>query len=169
MPQYDTDSIITNTIDNASKSFSISEVWIIISVLLAIIGGIFLFTNYFTKDKEKEYKGLKKVIYDFINFKFTIIEPIFRVLYLITTIALTLSSLSLITENFFQFISVLVFGNLIVRLAFELLLLTLKLFKDVSEINSKMNNNDIKPKQLNKILTKKTNKKIKEIDEPKEI
>ena len=90
MPQYDTESIITNTINNTTKSFSISEVWIIISVLLAVIGGIFLYVNYFSKEKEKDYKGLKKVIYDFINFKFTIIEPILRVLYLIIAISLTL-------------------------------------------------------------------------------
>lgn len=137
MPQYDTENIITNTLGNTTKSFSISEVWIIISVLLAVIGGIFLYTTYFSKDKEKEYTGLKKVLYDFINFKFTIIEPIFRVLYLIVAIALTLSSLSLITTNFFEFIALIVFGNIIVRIIFELLLLTLKLFKDVSEINEK--------------------------------
>ena len=73
MPQYDTESIITNTINNTTKSFSVSEVWVIVSVLLAVIGGIFLYVNYFSKDKEKEYKGLKKVLYDFINFKFTTI------------------------------------------------------------------------------------------------
>ena len=125
MPQYDTESIITDTISNTTKSFSISEVWVIISVLLAVIGGIFLFSTYFSKDKEKEYTGFKKVLYDFVNFKFTIIEPIFRVLYLIIAIALTLSSFSLITKNFFEFIALVLFGNIILRLIFEMLLLTL--------------------------------------------
>ena len=54
MPQYDTESAITSTITNTAKSFSISEVWVIISILLAVIGGIFIFTTYFGKDKEKE-------------------------------------------------------------------------------------------------------------------
>ena len=156
MPQYDTDSVITNTI-NTSTSFSLSEVWIIISILLAVIGGIFLFNTYFTKEKELNYTGFKKILYDFINFKFTIIEPIFKVLYLIIAIALTLSSLTLITTNFFKFIGILVFGNIIVRLAFELLLLTLKLFKDVSEINSKLKSD--KPKQIEKLLPKKNKEK----------
>ena len=160
MPQYDTDSIITNTISNPTTSFSIYEVWIIISVLLAVIGGIFLFNTYFYKDKAKEYSGLKKVLYDFVNFKFTIIEPLFKVLYLIIAITLTLSSLSLITTNFFKFIGVLVFGNILVRLIFELLLLILKLFKDVSEINSKLKSD--KPKQLEKLLPRKNIKKVKE-------
>lgn len=139
MPQYDIDSGVTNTLSNATQSFSISEVWIIISILLAVIGGTFLFSNYFGKEKEKSYAGYKKTIYDFVNFKLTIIEPLFKVLYLIIAIAITLSSLSYITTNFFKFIALLIFGNISVRLTFEFLLLLLKLFKDVSEINSNLN------------------------------
>ena len=126
MPQYDADTIINNTLNNADTSFSISEVWIIVSVLLAVIGGIFLYNMYFNKSNNGKFKGIKKVLYDYVNFNFTIIEPIFKVLYLIIAIALTLSSLTLITSNFFEFIAVVVFGNIIIRLAFELLLLTLK-------------------------------------------
>lgn len=145
MPQYDTEKAITDTITNTAKSFSISEVWVIISVLLAVIGGVFLFTNYFGKDKEGAYTGYKKKIYDFINFKTTIIEPIFRVLYLIVAIAITLASFSYITTNFFEFIGTLVFGNILARLAFELLLLVLKLFKDVSEIKDSLKKINTKP------------------------
>lgn len=138
MPQYDMDSGITNSITNTTTSFSISEVWMIVSILLAIIGGIFLYNTYFSKEKELSYTGMKKKLYDFINFKITIIEPISKVFYLVITIAITLCSLSYITENFFSFIGVLVFGNIITRLVFELLILLLKLFKDVSEINYKL-------------------------------
>lgn len=148
MPQYDIDSGVTNTLTNYETSFSISEVWIIVSVILAVIGGIFLYNTYFNKNKENSYKGLKKVLYDFVNFKITIIEPLFRVAYLITTIAITLCSFSYLTENFFKFISILVFGNIIVRLSFELMLLTLKLIKDVSEINSKMTKKKTIKKEL---------------------
>ena len=159
MPRYDTETAITNTITNTAKSFSISEVWVIISILLAVIGGIFIFTTYFGKDKEKEYTGNRKVLYDFLNFKITIIEPIFRVLYLIIAIAISLCSFSYITTNFFQFIGTLVFGNVVLRLFFELLLLTLGLFKDVSEINSKLKkNNDSKRVEYN-IKKKETAKK----------
>ena len=150
MPQYDTEKAITDTITNTAKSFSTSEVWIIISILLAVIGGVFLFTNYFGKDKEGTYTGYKKKIYDFINFKITIIEPIFRVLYLIVAIAITLASFSYITTNFFEFIGTLVFGNIIARLTFELLLLVLKLFKDVSEIKDSLKKQNSKPTLMKK-------------------
>lgn len=159
MPQYDTESAITNTITNTAKTFSISEVWIIISILLAVIGGIFIFTTYFGKDKEKNYTGYKKTLFDFLNFRITIIEPIFRVLYLIVAIAITLCSFSYITTNFFEFVGTLVFGNIIARLLFELLLLTLRLFKDVSEINHKMKRVDTKT-DINKKT--KEEKKTKE-------
>jgi len=138
MPQYDTSTITSTDFTSAAKSFSLAEVWVIISILLAVIGGILIFTNYFGKDKEDSYSGVKKVLYDFLNFKLTIIEPIFKVLYFIVAIAITLGSFSLITINFFSFIGVLVFGNIIARLAFELLLLSLKLFKDVSVIKDKV-------------------------------
>ena len=136
MPQYDIDSGITNTF-KTSESFTLSEVWIIVSILLAVIGGIYIYNTYFNKNKEKKYNGIKKVLYDFINFKITIIEPIFKVLYLICGIAITLISFSYITTNFFKFLGLILFGNLILRLSFEMLLLILKLFKDVSEINKK--------------------------------
>ena len=137
MPQYDIDSMISNT----TQSFSIFEVWIIVSIILAVIGSIILYNTYFSKNNEKKFTGIKKVLYDFVNFKLTIIEPILKILYLIVAIALTLSSLSLITTDFFEFVAVIVFGNIVVRLAFELLILTLRMMKDVSEINLKLKSN----------------------------
>lgn len=165
MPQYDINSGITNTISNTTTSFSIGEVWTIISILLAIIGGFFLFTTYFNKEKENTYTGFKKTLYDFLNFKITIIEPIFRVAYLITAIAITLCSFSYLTTNFFAFLAILVFGNIIARLSFEFFLLILKLFKDVAEINSKLSKKDNKPKIE---FVKKTKKSKKENTELKE-
>lgn len=164
MPQYDINSGITNSISNTTTSFSISEVWTIVSVLLAIIGGIFLYTTYF--NKENTYTGFKKVLYDFLNFKITIIEPIFRVAYLITAIAITLCSFSYLTTNFFTFLGILVFGNIIARLSFEFFLLILKLFKDVAEINSKLSKKDKQPKIE---FIKKTKKTKQENDELTEI
>lgn len=166
MPQYDINSGITNTISNTTTSFSIGEVWTIVSILLAVIGGIFLYTTYFSKDKENTYTSFKKLLYDFFNFKITIIEPIFRVAYLITAIAITLCSFSYLTTNFFTFLGILVFGNIIARLSFEFFLLILKLFKDVSEINSKSSKKDKQPKVE---FIKNTKKSKKENDELIEI
>jgi len=141
MPQYDTSAIATSAIESMPKSFTASEVWVIISVILAVFGGILIFTAYLGKEKEESYTGYKKSLYDFLNFKITIIEPIFKVLYFIVAIAITLSSFSLISSNFFGFIGVLVFGNLAARIAFEVLLLIFRLIKEVDEINEYLKNN----------------------------
>lgn len=166
MPQYDINSGITNAISNTTTSFSLGEVWTIISILLAVIGGIFLFTTCFSKEKENTYTGFKKIIYNFFNFKITIIEPIFRIAYLITAIAITLCSFSYITTNFFEFLGILVFGNITARLTYEFFLLLLKMFKDVAEINSRLSKNDKEPKIE---VVKKSKKSKKENDELTEI
>ncbi len=158
MPQYDTDSIIGSSIIK-NNSFTLGEVWIIISILLAVIGGMFIYSNYLSKEKEGKYTGYKKVIYDFFNFKITIIEPIFRMLYVICTIALTLGSFSLIGKNFFSFIGVLVFGNLALRLSFEFILLVLYMFKNIDSINKRM---------PSKVRIKEEDKKEDEKKEKKE-
>ncbi len=138
MPQYDTENFMTAM--KTTKSFSISEVWVIISVLLAVIIGILFYNNYLGKDKENKYTGFKKFIYDFLNFKITIIEPIFRVLYIVCAIALTLGSFSLIANNFFCFIGILVFGNIALRLIYEFILLILNMIKNISEIHETLTN-----------------------------
>ena len=150
MPQYDTDNMITNAIGNTTRSYTISEVWIIISILLAVIGGIYLYTTYLKKDNK--YNGFKKTIYDFLNFKINIIEHTIKISYIILAIYITLSSFTLIPSNFIYFIAVLVLGNIALRLIFEILLKTLTLFKDVSDINKKITKKETKSKlESNKI------------------
>ena len=155
MPQYDTSSIFDNTIVK-DNSFTLGQVWVIVSVLLAVIGGVLIYSNYLSKDKEDKYTGNQKKIYDFFNFKITIIEPIFRLLYVVCTIALTLGSFSLIGKNFFEFIGTLVFGNLALRLCFEFVLLIFNMFNNIDMINRKMPG---KPKK------ESTEKKSKEVEE----
>lgn len=156
MPQYDTSGIVTNNFVNTAKSFSLSEVWIIVSIMLAVIVGILIYTNFFVKEKEESYSGKKKIVYDFFNFKITIITPIFRVMYIICAIAVTLGSFSLIGTNFFEFIGVLVFGNIGLRLSFEFVLLILNMFKNIEEINNKLGK---KPKVLKEVKKDETESK----------
>jgi hypothetical protein len=55
-----------------------------------------------------------------------------------STIAVTLLSFSYISTSFWLFLATLVLGNLGLRITFELLMLSLELFKNVKEINSKL-------------------------------
>ena len=86
-------------------------VWGIISVILAIIGGIlafFLFVQAKQEPKNKFLKWLK----DFLAFKTMWIEPIMKIAYYVATIFCVLISFSFIPYSFVVFILMLVLGRL---------------------------------------------------------
>lgn len=137
MPSYDQDYVQVVT-DTTTGSFTGTEVWIIISLILAVIGGIALYVMYLNPKNEKNLKGELVKVHQFFNFKITIIQPILKVLYLISAIAVTLASFAYIGSNFFKFVFILVAGNIGLRITFEVLLLLITLTNNVSEINKKM-------------------------------
>ena len=136
MPMYDDGySQVINNVTEAS--FTGTQVWIIISCILAIIGGLFLYFAFINKKESEQKEGFIIKVHEFLNFKLTIFESILKILYIISVLAITLSSFAFITSNFFTFIYILVFGNLSLRIVFEVLLKLFILCKDVAEINKK--------------------------------
>lgn len=77
-------------------------------------------------------------LYEFVKFKKMYITTILKVSYLILAIFITLSSFSLISTSFVGFLLTLLFGNLILRIAYEFSLVLLSIHENVSEINRKM-------------------------------
>ena len=130
MPSYDQDYVQVIT-DTSTGSFTATEVWIIISCILAVIGGVALYVMYLSPSNEKNFKGELIKVHQFFNFKITIIQPILKVLYLISAIAITLGAFAYIGSNFFKFLFILLAGNIGLRITFEvlLLLMTLTIFK----------------------------------------
>lgn len=129
-----------------NSSPSGAMIWMIISVVLAIIGGIALYFTVFAKANENKYTGFMKWLYDFATFKKMMLESLLRVLYIIVAIYITLSSFALISTSFVGFLAMLVFGNLIARIIFEFSLVLLTICKNTTEINSKMKS-EVKPKK----------------------
>jgi hypothetical protein len=127
-----------NYANQAVKTANSTLIWIIVSLVIAIIGGIALYLTVFDKKNDNKYKGFMGKLYDFFNFKTFILNDLFRVIYLMSTIAVTLLSFSYISTSFWLFLATLVLGNLGLRITFELLMLSLELFKNVKEINSKL-------------------------------
>lgn len=150
MPNYDQDyvQIVTDTTGN----FTATEVWIIISCLLAIIGGLALYVMYLSPKNENNFKGDLLKVHQFFNFKITIIQPILKVLYLILSIAVTLGSFAFIGSNFFKFIFVLFAGNISLRITFEVLLMLITLTNNVNAINNKL------PEKVKEDKSKRTKK-----------
>lgn len=133
MNYYDTDYLFQETV---SKSVNGEVIWTIIAIVVAIVGGIGLYFTVFNKKNENKHKGILAKIYNFVNFKYFLIDDLFRIIYLISAIMITLLSFNYITS--WKFFVVLIFGNFSLRLTFELLLLFIEMCSNVREVNKKL-------------------------------
>ena len=111
-------------------------VWTIISAVLAIGGGITLYFIFLRSNKK--FNNFLDTVRNFFNFKSLLLEEILKVTYLILTIFITLSSFSLIAVSFVSFLVSLIFGNLVLRITYELSILLIKICKNTSDINDKL-------------------------------
>ena len=115
-----------------------NQVWVIVSLVLAVIGGIVLYFTFLRKSNEGKYEGFLGWLYDFLTFKKMVIENILKILYLIMAIFITLSSFAMISSSFLSFIMYLVIGNLVVRILYEFSLVILIICRNTTDINKKM-------------------------------
>ena len=107
-------------------------IWTIISVILAIVGGILVYF-LFVKNKEKFSKKLE-TLREILDFKKMFIEPLMKVLYYICTIYVILGSFSLVSVSFVSFLLQLILGPIIIRLVYEGILIGIEIWKNTSEI-----------------------------------
>ena len=129
-------SLYSSAVNNA--------VWSIVSLLIAVIGGILVYCLFLGKKNEGKFTGFVGWLYDFLSFKKMFLETLLKVTYLIIAIYITLSSFSLIGENFFVFLLVLLLGNLLVRIMYEFSLILILICRNTTEIakNTKKQNNE---------------------------
>ena len=130
---------VSSTILDSSPKFVASGIWTIVSVILAIIGGIVLYFTFLSKKNEGKFTGFLGWLYDFLTFKKMMIENVLKILYIIVALFVTLSSFGLISISFLAFLLTLVIGNVLTRVIYELLLVTLLICKNTTEINNKLN------------------------------
>lgn len=127
--------------DAIDKGFSQAEsslTWIAIALILSIIGGILVYFLFLKKENESKYTGFVKYLYEFLSFKKMWLETILKVSYLILAIYITLTSFELIGTSFIAFVLTLVFGNIVLRVVYELSLLLLTICRNTTEINKKL-------------------------------
>lgn len=110
-------------------------VWGIVSIILAICGGIVLYFTFLSPKNSDKYTGFTKKLYDFLSFKIMSLEMILKIAYLILAIFITLSSFSIISTSFIGFILVLVIGNIFIRLIFEGSILILMIYRRLGDIH----------------------------------
>lgn len=130
---------VSSTILDSSPKFVASGIWTIVSVILAIIGGIVLYFTFLSKKNEGKFTGFLGWLYDFLTLKKMMIENVLKILYIIVALFVTLSSFGLISISFLAFLLTLVIGNVLTRVIYELLLVKLVICKNTTEINKKLN------------------------------
>ena len=122
---------------SVGSSLGGAAVWTVVSLILALVGGIVVYYLFLKPDKKVENKFLNW-LKDFLNFKKMLIEEILKVTYVILTIFITLFSFNLIGVNFLSFLLLLVFGNIALRLIYEGSLMLIMIWRNTADINKKM-------------------------------
>jgi magnesium-transporting ATPase (P-type) len=125
-------------IDNGFGISSNSTTWMIVAFILAVVGGILTYFLFLKKDNNNKFTGFVNYLYEFLSFKKMWLETILKVSYLILTIYITLMSFELIGKSFIAFLLTLVFGNIILRVIYELSLILLTICRNTTEINKKL-------------------------------
>ena len=112
--------------------------WPIIALVLSIVGGILVYIFFLTPKKDAKLSPLLKWLKDFLNFDNMVIEMILKVVYLICTIYVILTSFSFIVFDFGLFFLYLFLGPIFVRLIYELILINICVWKNTTAINKKI-------------------------------
>lgn len=116
-----------------------SIIWLIISLIVALVGCFLVYFLFVTKDKKESNKKLAW-LKDFLRFDKMLIETILKIAYIFAAICITLIPLAFI-DSFGAFIGVLlfiVFGNLLTRVVYELSLIKVMIWKNTTEIKQKL-------------------------------
>ena len=122
----------------------------IVSLVLAVVGAILTFIFIMPAKKRASLPKFLQVLHDIFTFKGLMIEAILRFLYVFYTLFCIVAGLLMLfgvevrgykvpAEDTFQVgLLLMILGPIILRLAFELLMLAVLLVKNVIEINKKL-------------------------------
>ena len=111
-----------------------AAIWGIIALILAIVGAFLVYFLFVRPEKKYSNKFLTW-LREFFNFQAMLIEPIVKSSYLFTALFITLISFA---AGFPGFFIVLIGGNIIARVIYELGMITISIWKNTKEINKKM-------------------------------
>ncbi len=148
-----------NNANTITQTAAVDETWIIISAVVALLGGIVAYILFVSKKNNGEYTGFVAWLHDFLNFKKFFIEVVLKTLYVISTIFITLSSFSFIGSSVATFFLWLILGNIVNRVAYEFVLMFLTLVNNTTEINKKMGTKKEPEKAVVKIRKKEDKEK----------
>lgn len=116
----------------------------IILIVCAVLGGIILSATVFSKKNEGKYTGFLGWLYRVMNFRTLIVQPVLKLLYCISACVVVATSLITILSGGWGILTGLlsfVVGEILVRLVYELIMLTVLMVTNIMEINQKLGGN----------------------------
>lgn len=124
----------TNNVPNVGLG---SLIWTIIALVVSLIGCFVIYFMFVRKDGKEKNKYLVW-IKSFLRFDKMLIESILKISYIFAALFITLGSFGLIGTSFLAFILTLTVGNLLARVIYEAALIKIMIWKNTTEIKSKL-------------------------------
>ena len=110
-----------------------------ITAIVAALLGVILYYTFFSKRNEGRFTGLKEKLYNMMTFNRFYAEDLLKFLYIVLTCALTAAGIAaIVLGSFLSGITVLVVGNLGLRLGFELLMMFIMLCRKTVSMDRKL-------------------------------
>ena len=110
------------------------QTWFIVSLVVAIAGGILAYVLFTSKKNKGEFKGFVAWLHSFLRFDKMTLETLVKVGYLVAAIYITLMSFGYISISFYYFILYITLGNIGARMACEAILCFIQIWKNSNDI-----------------------------------
>lgn len=121
-----------------TSSVSKMSTVILISLIISLAVAIIIYCVFMPKDNEKNVNGKLKKIYDFLHFKKFYIEEFLKITYIFLAIFLTIMAFTTLTTSFGVFFFLIVFGNILLRISYEFVMMIYRMYQNTQDINRKM-------------------------------
>ena len=131
------DTTTTTDFSGMGEGLAGAAVWMFIALILAFVGA-FIVYFLFVKSNKKFDNKFVAWLQQFLDFQSMLIEPIAKISYIFFALFITLSSFGLIGTSFLSFVVMLVFGNILVRVAYEFTMILISIWQNTRDINKKM-------------------------------
>lgn len=110
----------------------------IVFCILAVLGGLAIYFLFATPKNEGKFTGFAGWLYDFARFTKNIAVTLLKITYFIVAIFITLQALYLLFINFGTGIMLLIVGNLVLRIIYELILVLLSIHENLVAIRKRI-------------------------------
>lgn len=108
----------------------------VLGLVFGVLGAFVVFFVFMAKKNEERYTGRLAKLYDFLNFRFYIIEDVLRFCYILAACLCTAVGvfMALTVVELTRGLVLLVGGNLAARMAFEFLMMLVKACRNLGEV-----------------------------------